>query len=142
MTTNNTPVIKLFLDFFPTRMLWRIVDDNEKVYGTGVCPEDAVKSARVITNAPIYANSDFKGIIDDAPVIPEIGVEEVPEDTTLYGREEIIEALAELGGFRVRKVVENGFFIGYIMELVEWILPTLFLQKQQSASQKKSTVNY
>ena len=110
---------RLFLDYNSFDDHWKVLSKQGQVYGSGCCPEDAIASARVVTNAPIYANSDFKGIIDGTPVIMEISSEEVPEDTTLYGREEIIEALAELGGFRVRKVVENGYFIGYTMELVE-----------------------
>ena len=115
----NTPITKLFLSYNAYREEWQITNNIGKVYGIGDCPEHAIKSARTITNAPIYSDQYFKGIIDGTPVIPEINADEIPEDTTLYGREEIIETLAELGGFRVNKVVEKGFFIGYTMELVE-----------------------
>ena len=119
MAVVNSPVIKLFLDYSAYREQWRICDDKGRVFGEGVCPEDAIKSARTVTNAPIYVNNEYKGIIDRTPVIPEANADEIPEDTTLYGREEIIDVLATLGGFRKRKIVENGFFIGYAMELVE-----------------------
>ena len=110
---------KLFLDYNSFDDHWKVLDANEFPYGSGETPEAAIKSARVVTNAPIYANSTFKGIIDGTPIIPEITSNEIPEDTTLYGREEIIEAMAELSGFKVRKVVEDGFFIGYTMELIQ-----------------------
>jgi hypothetical protein len=119
MAVVNSPVIKLFLDFSAYREQWRICDDKGRVFGEGVCPEDAIKSARTVTNAPIYANQHYNGIIDGMPVIPEMDIDDIPENSTLYGSEEIIQALAELGGFRVRKIVENGFFIGYAMELIE-----------------------
>ena len=110
---------KLFLDYNSLAEEWKVLSDKGMVFGSGCCPEDAIASARVVTNNPIYANSEFKGLIDGTPVIPEMDITDIPEDTTLYGREEIIEALAELGGFRVHKVVEAGCFIGYTMELVE-----------------------
>ena len=117
-----TAPTKLFLDynsFSSNRSAWKVIDTDEKCYGTGETPEDAIKSARIVTNRPIYANSQFKGIVDGTPIIPTINADEIASDLTLYGREEIIEALAELGGFKVRKVVEHGFFIGYTMELIE-----------------------
>ena len=112
---------KLFLDYnsFDSSYPWKVLDTDEHCFGSGATPEDAIKSARVVTNAPIYANSNFKGIIDGTPVIPTINADEIAADLTLYGAEEIIEVLAELGGFKVRKVEEHGFFIGYTMELIE-----------------------
>ena len=110
---------KLFLDYNSFTFTWKVMDSEEVCYGTGETPEEAIKSARVVTNAPIYANSNFKGIIDGTPVIPTINADEIAADLTLYGAEEMIEVLAELGGFKVRKVEEHGFFIGYTMELIE-----------------------
>jgi len=114
-----TAPTKLFLDYNSLDEQWKIVDKTGGVFGTGCCPEDAIASARIVTNKPIYANSNCTGIIDGKPVIPVINADEIPDHSTLYGREEIIEAMAELSGFKVRKVVEDGFFIGYTMELVE-----------------------
>ena len=113
------PSLKLFLDYSSFREEWKVLNLKGQCFGCGDCPEEAIKSARVVTNAPIYSNSNFKGIIDGSPIIPTITNEELNDDTTLFGREEIIDTLAELGGFKVRKVVEDGFFIGYTMELVE-----------------------
>lgn len=112
---------KLFLDYNSYSEEWKVLNTEKQCFGTGDCPEDAIKSARAVTNAPIYSNSNFKGIIDGAPVIPVINSDELAEDSTLYGAEEIIEALAELGGFRVRKVMDSTgyFFLGYTMELIE-----------------------
>lgn len=111
---------KLFLDHNSIDDKWKVLDEKEFCFGSGETPEDAIASARVVTNAPIYSNKDFKGLIDGRPVIPTINANEIEtDDLTIYGTEEIIEALAELGGFKVRKVVEDGFFIGYTMELIE-----------------------
>lgn len=114
-----TAPTKLFLDHNPFDGRWKVLDKDEFCFGDGETPEQAIASARIVTNAPIYANSQFNGIIDGEPLIKEITVDEIPEDMTLYGREEIIEAMAELSGFKVRKVVQDGFFIGYTMEMVE-----------------------
>lgn len=112
--------LKLFLDYNSFNEEWKVLNAENKCFGIGDCPEEAIRSARIVTDAPIYSNSDFKGIIDGRPVIPVINADEIEtDDLTLYGSEEIIEALAELGGFKVRKVVEDGFFIGYTMELIE-----------------------
>jgi hypothetical protein len=120
MAVVNSPVIKLFLDYSVFHEEWKVVDDRGRMFGEGNTPEEAIKSARVVTNAPIYANQHYKGIIDGEPVIREVNANDISaDDLTLYGREEIIESLAELGGFKVQKVVEDGFFIGYTMELVE-----------------------
>lgn len=110
---------KLFLDHNSIDDKWKVLDEKEFCFGSGETPEDAIASARVVTNAPIYSNKDFKGLIDGRPVIPTINANEIETDLTIYGTEELIEALAELGGFKVRKVVEDGFFIGYTMELIE-----------------------
>lgn len=116
----NTP-LKLFLNYSSFREEWDILDKNNVCYGQGCCPEEAIKSARTVTNAPIYANSQFKGLIDGEPVIPQINSDELAEDSTLYGAEEIMEVLAELGGFKVSKVYDTTgyFFLGYTMELKE-----------------------
>ena len=115
----NAP-LKLFLDYSSFREEWRVLDIKGKCFGCGDCPEEAIKSARVVTNAPIYANSEFKGIIDGTPVIPVINSDELAEDSTLYGAEEMIEALAELGGFKVKQAYDDNMnIIGWTMELKE-----------------------
>ena len=111
---------KLFLDknFIDNR--WKVLDKDEFCFGEGETPEQAIKSARVVTNAPIYANSNFNGIIDGEPVINTVDIENLSEEEQIYGSEELIEAMAELSGFKVRKVVDDtGFYYGYTMELVE-----------------------
>ena len=115
---------KLFLDYnsFDTSYPWKVLDKSGMVFGSGEIPEDAIKSARVVTNAPIYANSQFKGIIDGEPVLNEKYLEDIDEETVLYGSEEIMEAMAELGGFKVFKVYDDRFHrfvMGYSFEVVE-----------------------
>ena len=102
---------KLFLDYSSFNEEWKVLNKEGKCFGCGDCPEEALKSARIVTNAPIYSNSEFKGIIDGEPVIQVINSDELAEDSTLYGAEEMIEALAELGGFKIRKVQDStGYF--------------------------------
>lgn len=111
---------KLFLDYNSFDEEWKVLDKDHVCYGIGNCPEDAIKSARIVTNATIYANSEFKGIIDGKPTLQQRTVTELDEDTVLYGSEELIEAMAELSGFKVYKVYdEDRYLMGYTMELVE-----------------------
>ena len=113
---------KLFLDYntFDTRYPWKVLDKSGKIYGSGEIPEDAIKSARVVTNAPIYANSQFKGIIDGTPVLNVKYLEDLDDDTVLYGAEEVMEAMAELSGLNVYKVYNvNNILMGYSFEVVE-----------------------
>ena len=112
--------LKLFLDYNSFDDDWKVLDTDDICYGTGNCPEDAIKSARVVTDAPIYANSDFKGLIDGTPVLSVKYIDEATEDTTLYGAEEIMEAMAELSGLKVYKVYDDTHYVmGYTFEVVE-----------------------
>ena len=115
---------KLFLDYnsFDNQYPWKVLDSEGFCFGSGAPPEDAVKSARIVTNKPIYANSQFKGIVDGEPVLNVKYLEEIDEETVLYGSEEIMEAMAELGGFKVYKVYDDRFhryIMGYAFEVVE-----------------------
>jgi hypothetical protein len=112
--------LKLFLDYSGFREEWSVKDDNGVSYGCGDCPEEAIKSARVITNAPIYANSQYKGLIDGEPVLRVKYLDEATEDTVLYGAEELIETMAELGGFKAYKVYDDDHYLmGYTFEVIE-----------------------
>ena len=111
---------KLFLSHDSFNEEWSVLDKENTCYGTGDTPEDAIKSARVVTNATIYANSQFKGIVDGEPVLTVRYLTDVDNETVLYGAEEMIEAMAELGGFKAYKVFdEDGFLMGYSFEVVE-----------------------
>ena len=57
--------IKLFLSFNDIDGHWKVLDSKEFCFGDGETPENAIASARVVTNAPIYANSLFDRIIDE-----------------------------------------------------------------------------
>ena len=102
---------RLFLDYNSFDDEWKVLDENEFPYGTGHIPEDAIRSARVVTDAPIYANSDFKGLIDG---VLDVSVKDCADLT-----EDLIEALAELGGFKIYKIIDGEWTLGYTMELVE-----------------------
>ena len=111
---------KLFLDHDSFHDVWKVLDKEDICYGTGNCPEDAIKSARVVTNATIYANSQFKGIVDGEPVLTVRYLTDVDNETVLYGAEEMIEAMADLSGLKAYKVFdEDGFLMGYSFEVVE-----------------------
>ena len=111
---------KLFLDMNSIDGRWKVLGKNNQVLGDGATTKEAIQSARVVTNAPIYANSDFNGIIDGEATVNTVNIEHLTEKDYIYGAEEIIEALAELGGFKVRKVIDDdNFYRGYVMELVE-----------------------
>ena len=111
---------KLFLDYDSFHETWKVLDKEDICYGTGDCPEHAIESARVVTNAPIYANSQFKGIVDGEPILNVKYLTDIDEETVIYGSEEIMEAMAELGGFKVTKVYDDDHFLmGYTFEVVE-----------------------
>ena len=113
---------KLFLDYnsFDSHYPWKVLDKQGMVFGSGETPEDAIKSARVVTNAPIYANSEFKGIVDGTPLLDVKYLTDIDEDTVLYGSEEVMEAMAELSGLKVYKVYDDDHFLmGYSFEVVE-----------------------
>ena len=81
---------KLFLDrnFIDNR--WKVLDKDEFCFGDGETPEQAIKSARVVTNAPIYANSNFNGIIDGEPVINTVDIENLSEEAGKKCAEELL----------------------------------------------------
>ena len=111
---------KLFLDQNTFDDRWKVLDLDGFCYGDGETPEQAIKSARIVTDAPIYANSQFKGIINTVPDFGVIWNEDLTEDDTIYSKDDLIEALAELGGFRIHRVLdERHHVLGYTMELVE-----------------------
>ena len=117
MKENN----KLFIDYNSFDENWKVLNKKGQIFGSGETPEDAIASARVVTNKPIYSNSNFKGIISGKPVIPVINSDELAEDCELYGTEELIETMADLGGFHITKVQDSTghFFLGYKMEALE-----------------------
>lgn len=111
---------KLFLDYNSFAENWTVLDSNRFAFGMGNTPEDAIRSARVVSDAPIYANEEFKGIIDEVLDVPVKEVSDLSECDTIYSKDELIECLAELGGFNIAKVYdERNFLLGYTMELKE-----------------------
>ena len=109
---------KLFLDFNSIDGRWKVLNKSEFCFGDGETPEQAIASARVVSDATIYANSDFKGIVDEVLDIPVRDVDDLSEDDEIYGIEELIEVMADLGGFNVRKVYKDNFFLGYTMDVM------------------------
>ena len=114
----NAPT-KLFLDYDSFNNRWKISDIEGLFYGTGETPEDAIRSARIVTDAPIFANSQFKGLIDSVLDVSTKDSTELTSDDVIYTKDELIEALAELGGFKIYRIIDGGFLLGYTMELIE-----------------------
>jgi len=110
---------RLFLDFNSFDGKWKVLDKNEFPYGSGETPEDAIRSARVVTDAPIFANSTFTGLIDGVLDIRVKNSTDLTSDDVIYNKDELIEVLAELGGFEIYKVIDDGYTLGYVMELKE-----------------------
>jgi hypothetical protein len=110
---------KLFLDRNSFDGKWKVLDSKEFAYGSGETPEDAIRSARVVSDATIYANSNFTGIIDEVLDIPVRDVSELTSEDEIYSIDELVECMADLGGFNVRKVYKDNFFLGYTFEVME-----------------------
>lgn len=110
---------RLFLDHNSIDNQWKVLNESEFCFGSGHTPEDAIRSARVVTDAPIFANSDFTGLIDYVMDITTKDSTELSADDYIYNKDELLETLAELGGFRIYKVVDGGYTLGYTWELVE-----------------------
>ena len=110
---------RLFLDYNGFDGEWKVLDENEFPYGTGDIPEHAIRSARVVTDAPIYANNNFTGLVDGVLDVSVKDITQLTEEDVIYNKDELIEALAELSGFKIYKIIDGGYTLGYTMELVE-----------------------
>lgn len=110
---------KLYLDHNSIDNRWKILDSQEFCYGDGETPEQAIQSARVVTDAPIFANSQFTGLVDGVLDVLTKDSTELTEEDVIYTKDELIEVLAELGGFTIFKIVDGEFTLGYTWELVE-----------------------
>ena len=110
---------RLFLDYNSFDGNWKVLDENEMCFGSGHIPEDAIRSARVVTDAPIFANSDFKGLVDGVLDVSVKDITQLTEEDVIYNKDELIEALAELSGFKIYKIIDGEWTLGYTMELVE-----------------------
>ena len=88
-------------------------DEAEFCIGEGYEIPDAIACARKRTDEDILCDA---GIITTKPA------KEFIQD-----KDELIRALAEIGGMRVIRMLDDNLnFKGYAMELVEWIPTLLF----------------
>lgn len=102
---------KLILEFNDIDAKFHVNDKNGFAFGDGYEPVDAIKHARVVTNAPID--------IGESCGLPNICVAEKPDDA-IADAEVFISALAEIGGMEVTKVFDDNMnFVGYTMKPVE-----------------------
>ena len=94
---------------------FKVTDENGFCFGDGIRARDAIASARIVLDEsdPIYYGENLS--------IPSKAVGRTGADETIYTTiESIAVALAELSGFKIRKVVDDNLnLIGYTMELVE-----------------------
>ena len=110
---------KLFLDRNSIDGKWKILDKDEFCFGSGETPEDAIRSARVVTDAPIFANNQWKGLIDGVLDVRVKDSTDLTEEDVIYSKDELIETLAELGGFTIYKIIDGEWTLGYTWELKE-----------------------
>ena len=114
-----TAPTKLFLDRNSIDGKWKVLDKDEFCFGSGETPEDAIRSARVVTDAPIFANNQWKGLIDGVLDVRVKDSTDLTEDDVIYSKDELIETLAELGGFTIYKIIDGEWTLGYTWELKE-----------------------
>lgn len=113
---------KLFLEWNDIDGQYHVNDKHGHAFGGGSYePTDAIKHARIVSDAPI----EFSKFADiDNVCVPEKPTGAI-EDAEMF-----ISALAEIGGMKVTKCFNDDMhFIGYIMELVEWNQLKLFFAK-------------
>ena len=114
-----TAPTKLFLYRNSIDGKWKILDKDEFCFGSGETPEDAIRSARVVTDAPIFANNQWKGLIDGVLDVRVKDSTDLTEEDVIYSKDELIETLAELGGFTIYKIIDGEWTLGYTWELKE-----------------------
>lgn len=96
---------KLFLEKNDIDGLFHVVDKNGHAFGGGCdMPDDAIRHARTVSDAPIFFGSGVS----------------VSDDKDVYTTYELIQELANLGGFKVRQAYDSDMkIIGWTMELKE-----------------------
>ena len=88
---------------------WKVVDIADNVFGDGKTIKDAIESARLVTDKPIYHYDSNKLYINDAK-----------EDKDLYTLDELLDELSRFAGMSVIKVIGRELkTIGYQMEVRE-----------------------
>ena len=102
---------KLFLEFQDDSK-FHVIDENKKSIGVAYEIPDAVKQARLVSNAPIDFEDSYAGFT-------RLMVTEKPSEA-IADSETFISALAEIGGMKVTKLFDdNMHFLGYTMEPIE-----------------------
>ena len=95
---------KLFLEHNDIDGRVKVIDKDGFCFGDGETSKEAIASARIVTNAPIYFGSGVS----------------VSNDTDVYETNELIQELSNLAGFKVRQAYDKDMtIIGWTMELVE-----------------------
>ncbi|MBQ2637244.1 MAG: hypothetical protein IJG09_11215 [Methanobrevibacter sp.] len=102
---------KLFLEFQDDSK-FHVINENKKSIGVAYEIPDAVKQARLVSNAPIDFEDSYAGFT-------RLMVTEKPSEA-IADSETFISALAEIGGMKVTKLFDdNMHFLGYTMEPIE-----------------------
>lgn len=102
---------KLYLKFMDDSK-FHVVDEHDNSIGEAYEVPDAVKQARLVSNAPIDFEDSYAGFT-------RVMVTEKPSEA-IADSETFIAALAEIGGMKVTKLFDdNMHFIGYTMNPIE-----------------------
>jgi len=110
---------KLFLEFSDIDGQFHVNDKDGFAFGNAHEIPDAVKHARVVSDAPIDFGDSHAGF-------ERVMVTKKP-DGAMEDSEVFIQALAEIAGMKVTKYFDdNMHFLGYGMELIEWTPHPLF----------------
>ena len=95
---------KLFLEKNHIDGRFKVLDEKGFAFGDGEMPDEAIQSARIVSNAPIYFGSGVA----------------VPNKDEVFETHECIQELANLAGMKVRQAYDDNMnIIGWTMEVVE-----------------------
>jgi hypothetical protein len=101
---------KLFLEWNDIDGQYHVIDKEGHAFGGGSYePTEAIKHARMVSDAPISFGDSYAGFERHC-------VHERPEHA-LTDHELFIQALAEIGGMKVTKLFDDEMdFMGWVME--------------------------
>lgn len=99
-----TSPTQLFLEHNDIDNRVKVLDKDGFCFGDGETSIEAIQSARIVSDAPIYFGSGVS----------------VSDDTDVFETYELIKELAHLAGFKVRQAYDKDMkIIGWTMELKE-----------------------
>ena len=111
----------LFLTFNDIDNRWKVVDNTQFPFGDGETKEEAIKSARLVSNATIFSDAEPDLIVDKVTGFDEINIEDITDDFcgTYSDYPEMVLAMAELSGLKPYRVIKDGRLKCFTFEVVE-----------------------